>query len=186
MNFKYALQIDGFTQPLELEWLAKQASKRNTVIEIGSWMGRSTRAMADNMEHGALLYAVDTWRGSAGPKEVRHQQLLADKPEDWLANLFQKNMEGSKIPVIMEISESLEAAKQFAAAGKKFDMIFIDAAHDYDNVKADILAWRPLLAPGGLLCGHDFDGGRPGVVKAVRELIAKPRMAGAGSIWYAE
>jgi predicted O-methyltransferase YrrM len=73
---------------------------------------------------------------------------------------------------------SLEAAAKLV--GLEFDMIFIDGAHDYENVKADILAWRP-LSEGGLLCGHDYGTCWDGVVK---ELIPHPKV-GAGSIWYA-
>jgi cephalosporin hydroxylase len=65
-------------------------------------------------------------------------------------------------------------------------MIFLDAAHDYDNVVADIAAWRPLLAPGGLMCGHDFAGPFAGVTRAVVEAFPKAHKVGAGSIWVAE
>jgi hypothetical protein len=143
--------------------------------------------MADNLPPGGVIYAVDTWRGT---KEDGHYKQLQGKPEDWLLNEFQKNIGEALFAGPAHIVRalqlpSIEAAKYLGTECYKlsFDMIFIDAAHDYDNVKADILAWRPLLAPGGLLCGHDFDAGRAGVVRAVRELIHNPRRA-PGSIWY--
>ena len=36
------------------------------------------------------------------------------------------------------------------------DLAFIDAAHDYRNVRADVLAYWPKLKPDGVLAGHDF------------------------------
>jgi predicted O-methyltransferase YrrM len=177
VNLSNALQIQGFTSPAELEWLAMQASTRKSIAEIGSWKGRSTRAMADNTTGN--IYAIDTW---AGTPEDAHFKELQDKPKDWLRSVFYVNV-GYLPNVVTKQYRSLEAAARCCHL-KTFDMIFIDAAHDYESVKADILAWRPLLKDGGLLCGHDYDRGRPGVVQAVRELIPD-RVGPVGSIWAA-
>jgi hypothetical protein len=47
-------------------------------------------------------------------------------------------------------------------------VVFIDADHEYDSVKEDILAWRDKAK---LLCGHDFDPYYAGLVRAVQELL---------------
>ena len=49
------------------------------------------------------------------------------------------------------------------------DFVFIDAGHGYKDVHQDILAWRPKLRAGGLLCGHDIH--MDDVKKAVDELV---------------
>ena len=36
------------------------------------------------------------------------------------------------------------------------DLVFVDAAHDYRNVRADIIAYWPKLKPTGVMAGHDF------------------------------
>lgn len=36
------------------------------------------------------------------------------------------------------------------------DLAYIDAAHDYRNARADILAYWPKLKPTGVMAGHDF------------------------------
>ena len=49
---------------------------------------------------------------------------------------------------------SLEVVNQYE--DKSLDFIFIDAAHDYDNVFADITEWHKKLKPNGIIAGHDY------------------------------
>jgi hypothetical protein len=65
------------------------------------------------------------------------------------------------------------------------DVIYLDTSHDYDTVRREIELARPLLAPGGILCGDDYRG-QPhwGVEKACRELL-KPHYTFAGMVWFA-
>jgi predicted O-methyltransferase YrrM len=160
----------------ELQWLAEQASTHRNILEVGSFMGRSTRALADNTL--GTVTAVDTWAGS---DEAEHKSLLEGEPPDWLFEKFQRNM-GELNNVYAVRRASLDAAASFATACSQFDMIFVDASHDYENVKADILAWAPLVAEGGLLCGHDYHLGAPGVVRAVDELLSGVQVF--ESIWF--
>jgi len=49
-----------------------------------------------------------------------------------------------------------EASTQYA--NSTLDVVFIDAAHDYESVSNDIRAWLPKLKPGAVLAGHDSSG----------------------------
>ena len=171
-----ALSIFGWMPDTELAWLAARAVEHREIVEIGSFMGRSTRALAENTL--GTVTAVDTWAGS---DEEQHRKLLEGHGPDWLLEEFQRNMEGLE-NVYAVRRPSLDAAVSFAVACSQFDMIFVDASHDYENVKADILAWAPLLKEGGLLCGHDFHNGAPGVMRAVDELLQGYKLF--ESIWY--
>lgn len=174
MTIARAEKIFGWLPVSELFWLRQQANLHTNICEIGSFMGRSTRALADNTR--GTVTAVDTWEGS---NEDEHKKLLEGKGPDWLYEEFCRNMEDldNVFPVR---AKSLEAAESLGNG--PFDFIFIDAAHDYENVKADILAWKKQLAPGGLLSGHDMHTGAPGVVQAVNELL--PNRKVFESIWY--
>jgi len=160
---------------VELLWLADRAKECHKIIEVGSWMGRSTTALAEHTP--GVVFAVDTWQGAP---EIPQDMV---GPQGWLFRQFQENTKG--LPVIPIQMPSVEAAGLFKRAGlADFDMIFIDAAHDYESVKADILAWQPLLKSGGLFCGHDY-GVFPGVDRAVTELLGSIKLP-AYSIWVKE
>jgi predicted O-methyltransferase YrrM len=175
MNIERSKTIDGWIGDDEMEYLAQSAAKSKVIAEIGSWKGRSTSAMADNTT--GKIYAVDTWAGSP-----EHTEILRDKDSDWLFNEFKKNMAGLNVePIRMT---SLDAAKYFAEQEIKFDLIFIDANHDFAAVNADILAWRPLLNENGILCGHDFVSGWFGVIQAVQKNISSFRVI--STLWTTE
>jgi Methyltransferase domain len=184
VNLERALQINGWmNEATELPWLAEQASKHKMIAEVGSYLGRSTRAMADNTS--GVIYAVDTWKGTLGdekfPKETYEGQFWYEFSRNLADHLANGTVRGFQM-------DSLEAAGMFARHGVKFGFIFLDGDHSYKAIRNDILAWKPLLEKGGTISGHDFDGGGyPGVVQAVRELIAPvPMQVGGSSLWYLE
>src|ERR1700676_5252904 len=180
-HLEKALEVPGWMNFFEMSWLAEQASKYCMIAEVGSWMGRTTMALAENTK--GTVIAVDTWQGSE-----ENQEFLKDKEPDYLYKEFRKNLaEQIKAQTVIPMRmPSLEAAVHFRISGVKFGMVFIDASHDYENVKADILAWRPLIMKDGIIILHDYDWGYPGVVHAVRELISPtPLQAGGSSLAYA-
>jgi predicted O-methyltransferase YrrM len=65
------------------------------------------------------------------------------------------------------VDKSIEAAKQFE--NKSVDFVFIDAAHEYEDVQNDIEAWLPKIKTGGIIAGHDYIPTYPGVMRAVNE-----------------
>lgn len=68
---------------------------------------------------------------------------------------------------------SVEGAKDVTDGS--LDFVYIDAAHDYDNVVLDIAAWAPKVRIGGIVCGddfYDFPSGKGGVMRAVTEFTS--------------
>lgn len=49
------------------------------------------------------------------------------------------------------------------------DFIFIDGNHAYEYVMKDLQLWVPKVKSGGLVIGDDWQGGFPGVVRAVQD-----------------
>jgi hypothetical protein len=54
---------------------------------------------------------------------------------------------------------------------QEFDIVFLDAGHDYQAIKTDLMAWAPHVANSGVLCGHDFSLVFPDVMRAVTEFV---------------
>ena len=176
-NTKYP--SDWMSVP-ELMWLAEHASTHNKIVEIGSWRGRSTRAMADNTN--GVVFAVDPWSDDIGvfapfgTKSVSPAGWFDSYGDHVSANDVFATFRNSTADLLNRKifpfrMTSVQAANIFSDLGAKFDMVFIDGMHDYAYVYQDIVAWRSLLVPGGLLCGHDYWDPNIGVRQAVDELL---------------
>jgi predicted O-methyltransferase YrrM len=176
IDISYSLTVEGWMAPSELEYLASLAAKSLCILEVGSWRGRSTSVLAQHTR--GLVVAVDTWRGS-----VEHQAELKGKPTSGVWFDFMSNVSryDNVWPVPMN---SIDAARVISLGPMCFDMIFIDASHDYDSVIADIKAWKPLLSTVGVMCGHDYM--RWGVKAAVKQLLPDHRLVPNTSIWTTE
>jgi predicted O-methyltransferase YrrM len=87
--------------------------------------------------------------------------------ENTLYDKFLDNIEPVKNVINPIRMHSLNAVDLYD--DNSLDFVFIDAAHDYENVIKDIRAWYPKVKTGGLFAGHDYDPSWHGVVKAVDE-----------------
>lgn len=173
-DFIPGAHIQGWMSLTELKFLYEQAKKAKSILEIGSWKGRSTYALLSGCK--GMVTAVDTFRGTDG-EEYAHAE--AKKEDDPVYKEFMKNVgQFQNLRVIRATSkEAREVLKD-----EKFDMIFIDGDHSYQAVKDDIAMWKDKAKT--LLCGHDYCLPWPSVMKAVDESIEKSGVIQDGSIWY--
>jgi hypothetical protein len=163
--------ISGWTSEDELTFIGDLARKSQDVVEVGSWKGRSTKAILDNCR--GKVYAVDHWNGSASDISC----LMALR-EDVFSKFFDNVGHYPNLEVLR--GDSIEMANRFN--GNKVDMVFIDADHSYESVKADIEAWMPVAKK--YICGHDYKPDWPGVVRAVNEKF--PNVKVVDSVWLVE
>lgn len=177
-----AMKIQGWMEPEELGWLAITAAGCKKIIEVGSWKGRSTKAIA--ISTPGVVYCVDTWEG-AESERLDSQREALDLGFDVMFGIFRENLSpeiaaGKVVPVV---SESHLALKRLLdITGGNVDMVFLDGDHEYDAVKRDIALYRQLVRPGGILCGHDYWHDHPGVVQAVNESLTGVKVM-VRSIW---
>lgn len=158
-----ALTVGGWMSPGELTWLAKMASESDKIVEFGSFHGRSTRALGDNIRENGKVWAVDPWNGDYPDESGSALDMVNTYVYPYFrANLLDLIHNGTVIPVR---GYSYSFVLPF-----KVDMVFIDGDHRYNTVNRDIDTALHLLRPGGILAGHDY--GHPlwtGVKKAVDE-----------------
>lgn len=151
-----AKRTDRLDVPMTIEWQGKgnrrhflkhllEKNNFKVMAEVGVRDGRTTFHLLDSIPD-LVIYAIDI--------NVRgfYNNEIAAKYSNRL------------IPI-----QALSSVAADQIADASLDLVFIDAAHDYKNVKTDILKYTPKLKPHGLLTGHDID--YPGVNQAVNELI---------------
>jgi predicted O-methyltransferase YrrM len=171
-------QIEGWfnlPQALALQKIVKQLPTRSKVVELGSYKGRSSVAIAAVLPAESILYCVDHFQGSEEHKisNIDVSNLLAE---------FTRNIEqfGVKDKISALSMTTTEAAAKFDP--ESLDLVLVDAAHDYDSVKADLLHWYPKIKPGGILLCDDYEPGWPGVMRAVKTVGLEGTVI-AESLW---
>lgn len=153
-----------FSNASQLERLFQENEIRD-VIEVGCWLGLSTRFFATHIKQPGKVYAVDTWLGS-DEQAHREDPRLPYLYQQFLSNMCHAGLAHIVVPVRMD---SLVAA---SALDAKADLIYIDAAHTTDAVFQDIMHWYDHLKHGGIMCGDDWGwhSVRMGVFEAAKLL----------------
>jgi predicted O-methyltransferase YrrM len=182
---RWAQGVEGWMHPEELLWLAQRAAELqpgDAWVEVGSWKGRSASAVCLSLGPRTNLYCVDTWDGRGEVQAAGVDSSTSKADFDAVMERIVWKEPGRGCDVFSVPLESVKAAKGFTDG---VDVVFIDAAHDYDAVKADLEAWLPKLKPGGLLAGHDRN--EDGVHRAVVDVL-RPRGLGTkngpGTLWW--
>lgn len=158
-----------FTFPNLYSRMVTQFPSGSHFVEIGVWKGKSACYMAVeilNSKKKIQFDCIDTWEGSDEHLDVGgvafEPNLLTNK--DWIWECFMENIALVRSTINPIRKHSLEAVNLYA--DNSLDFVFIDAAHDFENVTKDIQVWFPKVKVGGIIAGHDYTWG-PDVKKAV-------------------
>ena len=137
------------------------------VAEIGVRAGLNASSIFSMLQL-KQLYLVDPWKPYK--HVVPYGNGFLPKLSDTTVHLplvIKKFKDCSNV-TIMQL-DSLKAAPKFTDG--YFDFVYIDAAHNFEAVKNDILAWFPKVKADGVLGGHDYNLGDSrycaGVIRAV-------------------
>lgn len=131
------------------------------ILEIGSYVGMSAvtwaKAIQKYNEGNGKVFCIDPWKPyleSGGDTEQIMNRALGDGQA---FRLFLHNMVTSncKENVVAIKSESDKALPLFSQ--QKFDLIYIDGDHRYEQFKKDLVNSMPLVKDRGIISGDDLE-----------------------------
>jgi hypothetical protein len=121
------------------------------VVELGSWLGMSTRFIAD-CAPCATVIAIDHWQGSAEHHELAECRSMLP----WLFENFLAMNWSYRHRVIPLKMTSIEGLEVVAAHKVVPDLIFMDADHRYEALLDDLNSASRLF-PDAVLVGDDLE-----------------------------
>lgn len=149
---------------------AATVSPAPRIVEVGSYKGRSTIAIASALAmlgRGSVV-AVDP-HGPTG----KASYTVEHGDQDTYAE-FQKNVATAGVADYVTSLRAISREARRRYDMRPIDMLFIDGSHDYDDVLADIDAWTPLLNDGAVVAFNDTYA--PGVNRALRRRLLSSRL----------
>jgi hypothetical protein len=160
------MRAEGMISVAEARLLYELAREVVTgcIVEVGSYRGRSTIALARGSQagHNVPVFAFDPHEESVG--------ILGGKfgPEDraW----FFRNMLRSGCYRIVRLVE-LSSAVVSAGWHRPVSLLWIDGDHSYEGVRSDFDCWLPHLVPGAAIALDDATDERIGPCRVIRELL---------------
>lgn len=178
--------MSGWLTPREAALLYRFARTwplQGPVIELGSFAGKSAAVFAsagrrvfavDAWSRDTLVYAVSVDDGGRAP--VTDAAPNAFEPDD-IWRQFQDNMkeELRTQRVVPMRGKTREVAASWT---QPCALLYVDASHEYEDVRADLDLWSRFVLPGGALLMHDVFTYH-GVTRAANELLRRGwRVAG--------
>jgi hypothetical protein len=142
----------------------REAKDGSVFVELGCWKGRSSCFLAVevvNSQKDIKLNFVDHWKGS---DEKEHK---SDPEKETIFSIFTKNLSKACVAHSIFRTDTVSASDLFD--DNSVDFIWVDAGHEYEDVKADIEAWWPKLRQNGVMGGDDLP--MNGVKQAVTEMF---------------
>ena len=153
---------------LEQAKVLERLARGQVVMEIGSYFGKSTVAMAPVAKKMICIdyFLTKVPKGHFGhPKDKTGRLIIPTKKPD-TRNIFEKNIESWRHKIEVYEMNSLDAVK---LDWEPVDLLFLDGGHDYATILSDcgFLKW---VIVGGYAVFHDITW--ESVAKAVKQTVS--------------
>jgi len=174
-------QIPGWCPKAQGEFLKTESSRANslgqTVIELGTFMGKSTAWIASGQNDPEGFYTIDLHDPNYATKKGIDPE---ETPEGYLAWLDMLD----KVCFVKDDSAKWSGNYR-TLDNRPVGMLYIDANHDYIAVKRDFDFWEPFLAEESLVVFDDYTIDHPGVRQFFDEIRYHAQVREHGMVGHA-
>lgn len=146
------------------EEYAKHIPKGSRILEIGTLAGDYAEVLINEVKPSSIdlldVFEAYDWPACNRFDRAGHFNFVKNRFKNVKSITYHKGYSDKIMPTL----------------DKKFDYIYIDANHDYDHCKADLINALPLLAEGGIIGFNDYivdkdHGVDYGVIEVVCEFL---------------
>jgi hypothetical protein len=176
--------VEGWLSLRETEFLALAAACPTTegaVLEIGSYRGRSTIALALAVGHGAARFGEKPSRLIAVDPMLDDDPLMhRPLPHGMARQTFEENLRRAGIRSLVEFHQafSYDLAPSWDLPLR---LLWIDGDHHYASTKQDFDLFSRFLADGAILAMHDVLSRYDGCIRVFSEdVLTSPHFGAAG------
>ena len=158
------------SEAMGLYLMAAALGKNASIVEIGSWQGKSTYCLASGL-HSGTVYAIDPFNGDPG-NDVDSSKEYAEKRGDRdLSEIFLQNM--GSLGVLSKIRMKKGYSQDFYMQFSGINALFIDGDHSVEGCSNDFQLYADKILTGGFLAFHDFYPDRPalGPTHTIQQLV---------------
>lgn len=115
---------------------------------------------------GLHLYCIDPWYEYKPGKPS--MDWAETRSKERTMTIAKRRLSKYNVTIIEKASvDALNNIKN-----ESLDFVYIDGAHDFDNVMRDLIEWTKKVRTGGIVAGHDYcEFYRGGVIAAVNAYI---------------
>lgn len=170
----YRFNYDWFSARVPFwEETLKKTNKRHgklEILEIGSFEGRSATWISDNLlDHDeSFLTCIDTFEGS---NEHLNKKITSSLYETFKYNITQSK-NSKKIKTI--VGDSHAALPKLIELNQKYDIIYVDGGHSFEDVIQDGRDAYKLIKDDGVIIFDDykwFTTKKSGIIRTVKYAV---------------